>query len=70
MGLQWVCRRLHRGFCASADEAPYSNYSFIGFVDSDGGSESFTNRSAADLAVNGITAISFESSYMSSAALE
>ncbi len=38
---------------------PHRNYSFIGLVDSDGGSESFTNWSAADLAVNGIPASSF-----------
>jgi len=41
-------------------KTPHRNYSFISLVDSDGGSESFTNRSPVDLAVNGITAGSFE----------
>jgi PEP-CTERM motif-containing protein len=39
--------------------SPNSVYSFIGLVTAAGGSESFTNWSAADLAVNGITANGF-----------
>ncbi len=38
---------------------PNSVYSFIGLVNAGGGSESFTNWSAAELAVNGITANGF-----------
>ena len=40
-------------------KTPHCNYSFISLVDSDGGSESFTNWSAADLAVNSIIPSSF-----------